>query len=339
MVYSVYGLRIESNLPLTGFIPSEGGATPDVTVRIEPDLASLPRIPAQDVPWHRTEWQHPVTARPALTIHRLPADGGFHFRYVDGVHFAIDAAGRTVTTWSSPQCTVADISSYLAGPIAAFLLRLRGVIALHASVVDLGWGSIAFAGDVGAGKSTTAAMCARLGHAVVTEDVAPLRECDGAFCVLTGSTDVALCADAVEWLYGSGDALEPFSANWDKRRLDLRAIGALSLESSPLAAVYLLGERTPAGSAPRLEPLAPRDAVVQLLGNVYASALLHDELRARELDVLSRLVRTVPVRAARACDDPGQLQRFCESIIADARALSSLAACVIATEPPARAAP
>jgi hypothetical protein len=122
-------------------------------------------------------------------------------------------------------------------------------------------------------------------------------------------------------LYGSADALEPFSANWDKRRLDLRSDGTRASESSPLTAVYLLGERTPAGTDFRIEALAPRDAVVRLLGNVYGNALLHDELRARELDILHRLARTIPVRAAHACADPSQLRRFCESLIADARSL------------------
>jgi hypothetical protein len=323
MVYSVYGLRVESSVALPGLLPSDHGAAPDVILRIQSDVTTLPPADSRQAPWYRTGWRHPVTGQPALTIHRVPPDGGFHFHYVDGVHFVVDAAGGAVTAWASPRSTVADISSYLAGPVAAFLLRMRGVIALHASVVDLGWGSIAFAGDVGAGKSTTAAMFTRLGHSVVTEDVAPLRECDGEFRVLAGATDVALCADAVEMLYGSPDALEPFSANWDKRRLDLRAPGALTLESSPLAAVYVLGERTPAGSPPRLEPLARRDAVVQLLGNVYGSALLHDALRARELDVLSRLARTVPVRAALPCADPARLRHFCEAVLADARALCS----------------
>jgi hypothetical protein len=320
MVYSVYGLRVESSVAMPGLLPSDPGGAPDVILRIQSDVTVLPPAGSRQAPWYRTEWRHPVTGQPALTIHRVPAEGGFHFHYVDGVHFVVDAAGCTVTAWASPRSTVADISSYLAGPVAAFLLRMRGVIALHASVVDLGWGSVAFAGDVGAGKSTTAAMFTRLGHTVVTEDVAPLRECDGEFRVLAGGTDVALCADAVAMLYGSADALEPFSANWDKRRLDLRSTGSLTLESSPLAAVYLLGERTPVGAAPRLDPLAPRDAVVRLLGNVYGSALFHDELRAREFDVLSRLARTVPVTAARPCADPAQLRHFCEAIVADARA-------------------
>jgi hypothetical protein len=124
-----------------------------------------------------------------------------------------------------------------------------GVIALHASAVDVGDKAILLVGDACAGKSTTAVMFARLGCRIVTEDVAPLLIEGRTIAVRSGCTDVALRPDAVKYLYGSADALPRFSENWEKRRLDIAATGVFSHRSLPVAAIYMLtnhsGRRCP----------------------------------------------------------------------------------------------
>jgi hypothetical protein len=57
--------------------------------------------------------------------------------------------------------------------------------------------------------------------------------------------------------------------------------------------------------------------MVRLLGNIYGNRMFHEQLRVRELDVIHRIVGTVPVRTATAGADGDLLERFCEVILDD----------------------
>jgi hypothetical protein len=65
----------------------------------------------------------------------------------------------------------------------------------------------------------------------------------------------------------------------------------------PLAAIYILGERQPDVTCPKIEPISPPEAVMQLM----AQRSLHDlpldqDRQGREFAGLSRVAMTVPVR-------------------------------------------
>jgi hypothetical protein len=59
----------------------------------------------------------------------------------------------------------------LLGPVMATYLHVHQVLVLHGSAVRLGGGAVAFLGDKGAGKSTTAAVFARSGVPLITDDL------------------------------------------------------------------------------------------------------------------------------------------------------------------------
>ena len=66
-------------------------------------------------------------------------------------------------------------------------------------------------------------------------------------------------------------------------------------------------------------PWVPVTAMVELLANVYANRLFHDELRVRELDTLQHLVSTVSVKVAATGAQPHLIPRFCEVLLDDLR--------------------
>jgi hypothetical protein len=254
-----------------------------------------------------------------LRIYRSSIDGSFLFLYADGAEFLMRAEGDYVVGRIPPDVTIADMATYLTGPVLAFLLRIRGVVSLHASVIEVGDSAVAFVGEAGAGKSTTAAMFVQLGHRVITEDVAALSCEGGRLMVRPGCAEIALCPDAVSLLYGSRDALPHFTSGWDKRRLDLTAHGAFADRPLPLGAVYLLQPRNPAPAAPCVSAISVGRAMVHLLGNIYGNQLLHEELRISELDTVHHLAATVPIKMATADQDGTSLERFCSVILDDLR--------------------
>ena len=228
----------------------------------------------------------------------------------------ISKATEIWATWPG-NLTIEDTATYLLGPVLGLLLRFRGVTCLHASAVAFGDRAVAFVGNEGAGKSTTAAALARKGCAVLSDDVVALSEHEGSFFVHPAYPYLCLWPESVESLYGSADALPPLSVNDDKRRLLLEKRELKFEERSlPLTAIYILGERR-GDSAPVVEDMPVQKAFMTLVANTFATNVLDASLRAKEFEVLGRLVPRVPVRQLHAHSDAARIEDFCRLICED----------------------
>jgi hypothetical protein len=316
-VYSIYGLNVASDLPLAG-VPTVRAPYPDVVFAMEPVYRRTTATAApHETCWYQSDWIDETTGGPGLTIYR--SAGAFRIVYSDGVEFLIDGDGRRIVGCAPSGANLADVACYLTGPVLGFVLRLLGVVALHASAIAVGPHAVLLVGDARSGKSTTAAVLATMGYKVITEDVAALSLQGGTLTVRPGCAEVALRPDAVESVFGSADALPKFSDTWDKRRLDLLEIDAFATESIPVGGVYMLTNTGEFPNAPCIAPMPARDAMVELLANVYANRLFHDELRLRELDTLQYVVNNVPVKVAVTGAQVHLIPRFCEVLLDDLR--------------------
>jgi hypothetical protein len=273
-----------------------------------------------------------------LTV--LRAGAGYRFVYPDGTEFLIGELGDRVVASTPPGTALEDTCEYLLGPVIGFVLRLRGVVSLHASAVVLGGRAVAFCGDAGAGKSSTAAAFAQFGLPVLAEDVTALDDRGGAFAVQPGYPRVNLWPDSAAALFGSADALPEIVPNLEKRYLALSGSGgslaapglrgragpAVAVQAgaslpfhdrpAPLAAIYVLGDRLPQ-PRPQIRPLKPVDALIALAPNTYAARLLDSAMRSREFAVLSRLASTVPVRSVSPPANIADIRNLCDGLLDD----------------------
>jgi hypothetical protein len=259
---------------------------------------------------------------PNLRVGMLPSGTYFVFFYSDGARFAIERQGREVWADWPENYTIEDACTYLMGPVIAFVLRLRGITCLHASAIAVDDRAIALFGLAGAGKSTTAAAFALTGFSVLSDDVVVLRDRADRFLVQPGYPRVNLWPDSVRTLFGSPDALPRITPTWDKRYLTLDQNGRrFQSQPLPLSAIYILGEREAELTVPVIEDLAGHEAFTTLVANTYVNYLLDGDMRAREFDVLGRVLAGVPIRRVRPTADPSKIFALCESIAADARQL------------------
>lgn len=313
---SVFGLILRSNLLIPGLIPL---STPAKNFDVDIQLGSSPVLETQSssggeeliyVSSYTSE-----TGETALRIWKI-AEGAFlRMDYFDGSQFWLDPKGKNVWALWPPALSLEDVATYLLGPVLGFLLRLRGVPCLHASAVAFGDAAVAFAGSEGAGKSTTAAALARRGHAVISDDIVALVERDGSFFVLSAYPYLSLWPASVNMLYGAEKNLPSFSANYDKRQL-LLAENRLRFQEKPMAlgAVFLLGQRVADPAAPFVETLPSQEKLVSLVGSSYATNLLDKVMRAREFELLGRLVAAVPVWRVKPHEDPSKIDDLCNVI-------------------------
>jgi hypothetical protein len=244
--------------------------------------------------------------------------------YCDGLEFWLDRKVTEVWARWPAESSLEIAATFLLGPVLGMLLRLRGVTCLHASAVAFDDHAVAFMGDEGAGKSTTAAAFARRGHPVLCDDIVAIVEREGAFHVMPAYPYLSLWPDSVKMLYGPEKRLPAFASDWDKRVLSL-AEDRLGFQekSLPLGAIFILAERGSDSAAPLLEMPTPREGLVALIANSYATGIQDTQMRAQEFAVLGRILASVPVRRVRPHQDPSKIDHMCEVIHSGYRTLKT----------------
>jgi hypothetical protein len=309
--YVTCGLDIASDVAVPGLPSGAGAGIPDVHV-----FAGHYRQVRASLGEERVRYVSPECLEdgvPQLTVW-TDCRGAHRLRYADGTEFIVDQhAARVDVEWKEPL-TAADAAVYLLGPVLGFVMRLRGIVPLHASAVMIGGGATAFVGDAWAGKSTTAAAFAALGHQVLSDDLLPVVEAGGAIVAHPSHPRITMWPDSAHTLFGVFEDLPMLTPTYDKRYFDLQPRELFQSTPAPLEVIYVLGHRAAAGARSSVEPMSPRSALMTLVSHTYGNYLLDAPMRAREFDILSRLVQHVSVRQLTFADDISQLIESCRRL-------------------------
>jgi hypothetical protein len=324
--YSVFGSILRCNIPIPGLpLPPSAevvGRHPPIRLNLGIGPKTEDRTNAADGPGRHETLIYVSSnvddrGQPALRVWRTPGDQLFHLVYTDETHFWLEPTGNTVWSRWSDRSSLENAVSYVLGPVLGLVLRLRGVVCLHASAVTFGDRCAAFVGPEGAGKSTTAAMFARLGHPIVSDDIVGLTEVNDGFLVPPAYPHLHLWPEAAQMVFGPSDAFHAPLPDWDKRRLLLGDAGTLfERRHLPLAAVYVLGDRLPIAS-PEIAWMSDREKLLALIANTYATNLIDRRMRAHEFAVLNRLISSTPVRSLHSAQDPARLDELCRLVTSD----------------------
>ena len=297
--YQLYGCHVQTSEAIAG-LASSLSETVDISINFDVQLKPS-RNEGQVV--HRSE---------GLTVRRL--ESGYHFRYTDNTQFFVGCSGDDIVACTPVHQTIQDTITYLVGPVMGFVLRLRGVVCLHASTIVIGASAIVFCGPPGAGKSTTAAAFAKRKYTVLAEDVAALKASANSVYVQSGYPRVNLWPESVAALCGSEDALPNITPNWGKRYLGLCNESEFQTSSAPLAAVYILGDREHRKET-RIERLRPTEGMIALAANTYTPYLLDQDMRQKEFAALSRIAAHVPIHRILPSDDIANIHPMCDAVL------------------------
>lgn len=319
-----FGLHLHCNKPIPGLLNLPPTFVPDVRVWLD----EIPSWLKQIVENNSTIWcvspYKDLSGQPLMKGWKVGNGEYWRLEYSDRTEFIIDGKGTQIwATWPD-NLTLEDTATYLLGPILGFLLRLRGVVCLHASAVAVEDKSIAILGPAGAGKSTTAAAFAKAGFAVLSDDIVPILERDNQFLVQPAYPRLRLWPTSVKALYGEEDALPCLTPNWDKCYLDLTQPEYKFQELPlPLGAIYILSDRTTSPSAPFLETVPSNTGLISLISHTYANNLLDKKMRAAEFDLLSRVITKAPLRLVTPHADSENISQLCDVILKDFQKLDN----------------
>lgn len=243
-----------------------GWGTPDVALRLGTVEEPEGVLPARGV--------GPLVRHPGDVVFRTAGIGRCSVR-----------DGTTVVVDPSPGVTDDELRQWLLGRVFSVLLHQRGLFILHGDTVDVDGRAVAFIGNSGQGKSTTAAAFCAAGHALVSEDVTAI---DGAD-VLAGYPMLKLHPAGAEAL-GLGRVLE--HAHPSKPKVAISMTEGFSPRRRPFACAYLVTD----GDAVRTHALSQQEAAMVLLQNAYCAPYFDDDQAPAFLAATSRLARAVPVR-------------------------------------------
>jgi len=246
--YEAFGLTVRSafDLPELPSAEPRRGERADITIAEE-------RIP------------RPLSADPESTVHAV-TEREYYLLYDAATVRILD--GRSIAVDPAPDVPGEVLRHVLVGPALNHLLDQRGYFVLHASTVSVDGRAVAFVGESGAGKTTTAMACLVQGHRVLSDDVAAIALTEEGPVVRSGYPSMKLDPAAVE---AFDPPVEPPERTHHGRKRHFYGLTHDQPASPvPLERVYLLED----GESIEVTSVSPDDQVMALVDNTYTVGAL-----------------------------------------------------------------
>ena len=318
--YRIYGHLLSSTEALSELEPvrvQEAVTHPDIEVRW---------VDGQDPFGSPTSWflTIPSTDDTPWMLCGNCADG-YLLRFPDLADFWIDLSGQRILcapTTTTPGSTVRHL---LLDQVLPLVLNRRGCEALHATAVVTAHGACAFVGPTGSGKSTLAASFALIGAQILCDDCLLIEEQPSGIVAFPGYPGARLWSDAAEALLGKQTQQASVAHYTTKQRI-LFGAGSRQFPNTPtpLSRIYILVPDNPNHTCddsipPLITPLAPRDALIALIGSTFRLDITDRQMMVRQLYFLERVLTQVPIRALILPDSYEALPAICMAILQDLR--------------------
>ena len=246
--YLVAGLRVSSEIPLPELVSFEFGDEP-------PDLKICEGSVPENLAGAQQAEQGAQVTKDAVLLN-IPGTG----RY-------LASGGKQILVQPDPAAIGRNLRLFLLGSALGAIYFQRGFFPLHASVVVVNGAAVAFSGDSGAGKSTLAAWMSSQGYPLLCDDVCVVRFND---------EKIPMAYPAFPRLKLWQDALEALNLETDGLQRDYKRAAKYHLavdekfqtQPVPLKHINVL-QFTSEDSIPRIESIAPAEAVHLLRNNTY----------------------------------------------------------------------
>ena len=286
-LYTAYGMGIHSAFPLPELV-AQAEASRDVLVREGTLSTQIEEV------------------RPETNIYRATADDVLlHYPEVGSYQIR---GGWEIVIEAAPEAEETTVRQFLLGACLGVALHQRRHLVLHASAITIDDQVVAFVGEKGQGKSTTAAVLHGRGHALFTDDLLPVKISDGGEAVTwPGFPQLKLWPDALEASLGERpDALSRIHTSVEKRVRPSEIDGGR--KQRPLRTIYVLES----GDAIGFKAMPPQEAFTELVRHSFLRNLLQCSGASKwHFERCTALLQHVPVvRFTR----PRDLQRLPELV-------------------------
>ncbi|WP_424099926.1 hypothetical protein [Moorena producens] len=287
--YVAYGLGIHSALPIPEFIPAEVEC--DVMIHIQSNDYSTGCVRVAEAFGHASRTAeavgHALAEGQTRTPNRKISDYipkeviqqpmALQLSPKEAVIYLKDTGlflvqgGNSITIIPSAEACLSRIQTALVGTVMAILLYQRGLLVLHASVVNINGGAVVFLGDSGEGKSSIAAALHSQGYRIITDDVAPVTLDQGTAKVASSFPQIKLTREVAKVLGYDQDKLGLLVPKLNKPDYLLNQDFTQAL--LPIRCIYVLVS----GSQLSIKRLKLQEAVMELSRHSRLNSLFDSE--------------------------------------------------------------
>ena len=232
------------------------------------------------------QWRLP-DGRTWLALARVGSD--YLLRFPQLADFVVSADGKQIRCLQMSATPLETIRHLLLDQVLPLVLSKRGELVLHASAVETPAGAIAFVGPAGQGKSTLAASFSDEGFGLLTDDCLLLKEVGEQLVVVPSYSGLRLWPEAVSALFEDEPGLSEVAHYTVKKRVSRDGRLRFSSEPVPLRGMYFLVAPDEAGAAISINPLSPREALIELISYAYLLDITDRERLKEDFLRLSRL--------------------------------------------------
>ena len=293
--YSLFGLQIESDLPLPELF--EAAPTGPADVRIELGTVPAGTTNGSDL--------HVVDGGAVLIV-----DKAARFFVADGSRIVIER---------EDGASDRNVRLFLLGSAFGLLLHQRRLLPLHANAVEIDGNVVAFMGESGAGKSTLAAWLNDRGFPLIADDVTVVQF-DGAIPMIQPGLPRLRLWQAVVEATGRDPAAYPLSADGEP---DLEKRDVMLPRTKVASGARRLGALVELGrSGGLIEPVRGAVAAEAVMAHTYRGRFIRAvQSVAEHWALCMRLVQAVPVFRTCVDFDLKHLDRSYEPLLNEERTI------------------
>ncbi len=318
-VYQIYGLTLASDFAFKNRLVRASG-TPQLTFTCVSEPSSF-----DDRRHGELVYESPYRVDGGKSNYSLYRVAHGHvLRFADVAEFFV-TSDRIVCRLLDPGCRhVVEI--LLLGSVLSFWLELREIPVLHAAVVVIGSGAVAFLADNKGGKSSLAASLMRRGCELLSDDILPVRFSDDRCFAEPGYPQMRLWPDQAGHFLGRYEHLERVDPPLTKRRVPVGAdgLGMFCERPKPLSCLYIPSRRsTEEGCEVEIQPVPMAEALIELVRHSFVPHSVQAlGLQPQRLSRLSRILGQVPVRRLLYPSGMEYLPGTCNAVLDDLEGVS-----------------
>ena len=253
-----------------------------------------PRIGAA-IRWFH-HWTFP-NGRRWLSFARV--DDGYLLRFPRMADFHVRVKAREVAARRGRSTPHHTFRHLLLDQVLPLIAASRDCLALHAAVVNVDGGAVAFVGAAGQGKSTLAAALGRRGYTVLSDDCCVVRRSARGFDVWATYPGVRLFGPSRDRVFGDsptrGSRVSHYSSK--RRVIDDEGAPRFSARPVPLRRVCVLADRAERARLTRVDLTrrSRRDSVVDLVGGTFFLDVTDSERALDAFALAGDIAASLPV--------------------------------------------
>jgi hypothetical protein len=233
------------------------------------------------------------------------------YRFWDDIGKFKISRGNEIIIEEAKDVNEVVLRSFILGTVFASLLYQRGLFVLHASAVNINNEVIAFLGNKGYGKSTTAMTFYKEGYPIISDDYIAVDPENSVPLVYPGFPSLRLSYNSRN--HGNFSLKKIYYKDHEIDKLHVSVNNNFSLDKIPLKKLYMLKR----GEKLKISNFKPQDSLMKLVENTFGISRFKKDDFVHNLNQCASLLDHVNVSLLEVPDSLEKLQNVVELIKED----------------------